>query len=163
MKKIAVLSFALLFLFGCSSSFVPSAKTVSEAYNSDFSADVTALADDFDAKIKVSKNGKSISFVVIYPEDIAGMSIALFDEHALISYEGMEQKIKKENLPEKAVFLLLEDFFEDMSDPEEIVLTAEGDKLLVTSDDFFGELDKENFSPKEITFPQYNAKFLFSA
>ncbi|MBR5872016.1 MAG: hypothetical protein IKZ06_00010, partial [Oscillospiraceae bacterium] len=91
-----------------------------------------------------------------------GMGIEIFDEHAKISYNGMEQEIKKDSLPEGTPFLLLEELFEELSDPEDFVLSTENEKLFAKGEDFSAVLSKEDFSLVSAEFPAFGTKFTFS-
>ena len=90
------------------------------------------------------------------------MGIEIFDEHAKIIYEGMEQEIKKDNLPDGAVFLLLEELFEDLEDGEDLVLSMEDGKVNVNEEDFSAVLSEEDLSLISADFPKYKTSFEFS-
>ena len=162
MKKF-VLFFAFLFLIsGCSNQTLPSSAEVAEAYKQDFSSSVKADFDDSEAEMDILKNGMSISVFVDYPTELSGMGIEIFDEHAKIIYNGMEQEIKKNSLPEGTPFLLLEELFDELSDPEDFVLSTENGNVIAKGEDFSAVLYAEDFSLISAEFPFYETKFEFS-
>ena len=112
--------------------------------------------------MEVLKNGMSISFLLAFPKELSGMEVVLSDEHARVIFEGMEQEINTENLPEGTPFLLLEELFEELSDPEEFVLSTEKEKLVAKNDDFSAVLSAEDYSLISAEFSQYATKFTFS-
>ena len=126
------------------------------------SASVKAAFGENEAEITVLKNGMSISFSVYSPNELSGMGIEIFDEHAKISYNGMEQEIKKDSLPEGTPFLLLEELFDGLSDPEDFILSTENENLLADFGDFSAVLSAEDFSLISANFPAFETKFTFS-
>ena len=164
MKKlffVFVLILSLL-LNGCSNSALPSAEDVANAYKNDFSAAAKVSFDDNEAEMKIEKNPMSISISLVFPAEISGMGIVLSDEHAKINYEGMEQTIKTESLPEGTPFLLLAELFEELSDPEDFVLSTENSNIVAKGDDFSAVLSPEDFSLISAEFPEYKTRFAFS-
>ena len=162
MKK-AVLSIMLLFsLFGCSNSFQVTPQEVAERYKQDFSALVLADFGENRAEMKIVKNGMSISIFVNSPAELEGMETEISDEHARISYNGMEQKIKKDSLPEGTPFLLLEELFEELSDSEDFSLSTENEKIVVKGEGFSAVLSPEDFSLVSAKFPLFETEFTFS-
>ena len=161
MKKIIFSVVALLMLSGCSVSALPKAADISEAYKKDFFAVATASYGEETAKMEITKNGMSISFLLRKPVELSGMSIVLFDEHAKVTYEGMTQDIDADKLPDSAPFLLLEELFDDISNLDEFVLsTAEGE-ITAQGDDFAATLSLEDYSLKNAVFPRFDTEFVF--
>ncbi|MBR3935528.1 MAG: membrane lipoprotein lipid attachment site-containing protein, partial [Oscillospiraceae bacterium] len=134
MKKIIFSIVALLVLSGCSISALPKTEDISEVYKKDFSALVTAEYGEETAKMEIEKKGMSISFLLREPEELSGMSISLFDEHAEVMYEGMIQNIEKDNLPDYAPFLILKELFEELSEPDEFFLSTADGELIAQGD-----------------------------
>ena len=162
MKKF-VLTLAFLILFsGCSNSVSASPQEVAKAYEGDFSSLGTIVFGDNRAEFGVSKNGMSISISLSSPAELSGMGIEIFDEHAKITYNGMEQEIRKDSLPEGTPFLLLEELFDELSDPEDFILSTENENLLADFGDFSAVLSAEDFSPISANFPAFETKFTFS-
>ena len=162
MKKLIVFA-ALVFAFsGCSNSVSVSPEEVSKTYEKDFLASAKAVFGENEAEIAVLKNGMSISFSVGSPNELSGMGIEISDEHAKISYDGMEQEIKKDSLPEGTPFLLLEELFDELSDPEDFILSTENENLLADFGDFSAVLSAEDFSLISANFPAFETKFTFS-
>ena len=161
MKKIIFSVVVLLMLSGCSISALPKTADISEAYKKDFSALVTVEYGEETAKMEITKNGMSISFLLREPEELSGMSMVLFDEHAKVTYEGMTQDIDADKLPDSAPFLLLEELFDELSEPDEFVLSAENGEIIVQGDDFIATLYTEDFSLKNAVFPRFDTEFVF--
>ena len=161
MKKIIFSVVALLMLSGCSVSALPKTADISEVYKKDFSALVTVEYGEETAKMEITKNGMSISFLLREPEELSGMSMVLFDEHAKVTYEGMTQDIDADKLPDSAPFLLLEELFDELSEPDEFVLSAENGEIIVQGDDFIATLYTEDFSLKNAVFPRFDTEFVF--
>ena len=161
MKKIIFSVVVLLMLSGCSVSALPKTADISEAYKKDFSALVTVEYGEETAKMEITKNGMSISFLLREPEELSGMSMVLFDEHAKVTYEGMTQDIDADKLPDSAPFLLLEELFDELSEPDEFVLSAENGEIIVQGDDFIATLYAEDFSLKNAVFPRFDTEFVF--
>lgn len=162
MKKI-ILALALCLLFsGCSENGLPPPEEVSEAFEGGFSASVLMVSGENRVEAELLKNSMSISLSVVSPKELSGMGIEISDEHARITYEGMEQAIKTESLPEGTPFLLLEELFEELSDPEEFTLGREGDYISARGEDFSAILSLDDFSLISAKFPLYNAEFTFS-
>lgn len=161
MKKIIFSIVALLVLSGCSISALPKTEDISEVYKKDFSALVTVEYGEETAKMEIEKKGMSISFLLHEPEELSGMSIVLFDEHAEVTYEGMVLDINTDNLPDYAPFLLLEELFDELSEPDEFVLSTENGEIIVQGDDFIATLYTEDFSLKNAVFPQFDTEFDF--
>jgi hypothetical protein len=90
------------------------------------------------------------------------MGIEISDEHAKIGYKGMEQEIEKDSLPEGTPFLLLEELFEELSDPEEFTLSTENENIVADFGDFSAVLSSEDFSLISAEFPFFETKFTFS-
>ena len=162
MKKLIMLAALLLVLSGCSNPVPVTPKEVAETYKKDFSAASKIVFGDNAAEFSVSKNGMSISILLDSPQELSGMGIEIFDEHAKISYNGMEQEVEKDSLPEGTPFLLLEELFEELSDPEEFTLSTENEKLVADFEDFSAVLSAEDFSLICADFPFYETKFTFS-
>ena len=161
MKKIIFSVVVLLMLSGCSVSALPKTADISEAYKKDFFAVATASYGEETTKMEITKNGMSISFLLCEPEELSGMSIVIFDEHAKVTYEGMTQDIDADKLPDSAPFLLLEELFDDLSNPDEFVLsTAEGE-IIAQGDDFAATFSLEDYSLKNAVFPRFNTEFVF--
>ena len=162
MRKI-ILPFVFLFLFsGCSNSVSVTPQEVAEKYKQDFSSSVIAVFGDNRAEMEASKNGMSISISVNSPAELSGMGIEIFDEHAKIIYEGMEQEIKKDSLPEGTPFLLLEELFEELSDPDEFTLSTENENIIAKGEGFSAVLSPEDFSLVSAKFPLFETEFTFS-
>ena len=162
MKKLIMLV-AFVFAFsGCSNSVSASPEETSKAYKNDFSASVKAVFGKNESEMSVLKNGMSISFSVNSPKELSGMGIEIFDEHAKISYNGMEQEIRKDSLPEGTPFLLLEELFEELSDPEEFALSTENGNLVAKNENFSAVLSAEDFSLISAEFPFFETKLTFS-
>ena len=162
MKKI-ILSFALLAMFsGCSNSFSVTPQEVAKEYEKVFFASVLVDFGKNRTEMEMLKNSMSISISVDSPAELSGMGIEISDEHAKISYNGMEQEIEKDSLPERTPFLLLEELFEELSDPEDFVLSTENGNLIAKGEDFSAVLSSEDFSVISAEFPFYETKFTFS-
>ena len=162
-KRIFVFVLILsLILSGCSNSVLPSAEDVTNAYKNDFSAAAKVSFDDNEAEMKITKKPMSISISLVFPAEISGMEIVLSDEHAKINYEGMEQTVRIDSLPEGTPFLLLAELFEELSDPEDFVLSTENGNIIAKGDDFSAVLSSENFSIVSAEFPEYRTSFAFS-
>ena len=162
MKKLIMLAAFVLLFSGCSNSLKVTPQEVADAYGKDFSASVKAVFGERETEMSVSKNGMSISIIVNFPAELSGMGIEISDEHAKIGYKGMEQEIEKDSLPERTPFLLLEELFEELSDPEDFVLSTENGNLIAKGEDFSAVLSSENFSVISAEFPFYETKFTFS-
>ena len=162
MKKIVLSLMILLFVSGCSNSALPDSKEVAKAFERDFSAAAKVTFDDTEAEMDISKNGMSISILLNNPSELSGMGIEIYDEHAKIIYNGMEQEIRKNSLPEGTPFLLLEELFEDLSDPEDFVLSTENENIVAKTEDFSAVLSGEDFSLISAEFPLEKTKFVFS-
>lgn len=162
MKKLFVLFAAILLISGCSENSLPPAENVAKAFEGDFSSSVIMNSGENKTEAKIIKNGMSISISVLSPRELSGMGIEISDEHARISYDGMEQDIKTGSLPEGTPFLLLEELFDELSDPEEFTLGREGDYISVKGEDFSALLSPDDFSIISAEFPLYNAEFIFS-
>ena len=153
MKKFIMLAAFVLLFSGCSNSLKVTPQEVADAYGKDFSASVKAVFGERETEMSVSKNGMSISIIVNSPAELSGMGIEISDEHAKIGYKGMEQEIEKDSLPEGTPFLLLEELFEELSDPEEFTLSTENENIVANSEDF---------SLISAEFPFFETKFTFS-
>ena len=162
MKKLIMLAALLLVLSGCSNPVPVTPKEVSETYKQDFSAASKIVFGDNAAEFAVSKNGMSISILLDSPPELSGMGIEISDEHAKISYNGMEQEIEKDSLPERTPFLLLEELFEELSDPADFALSTENENIIANSEDFSAVLSAEDFSLISAEFPFFETKFTFS-
>ncbi len=162
MKKIIMLTAFVLLLSGCSNSPAATPQEVAKAYEKDFSASAMIVFGDNKAEFDVLKNGMSISILLNSPAELSGMGIEIFDEHAKITYNGMEQEIRKDSLPEGTPFLLLEELFEELSDPEDFSLSTENENLAADFGDFSAVLSAEDFSLISAEFPFYETKFTFS-
>ena len=162
MKKLALILVFVLLLFGCSNNTPPSAEEVAKAYAGDFSTAAKVVFDGNEAEMKIEKKPMSISILLSFPAEISGMGIELFDEHAKITYEGMEQDIKTDNLPEGTPFLLVAELFEEFSDPEDFVLSTENGNIIAKGDDFSAVLSPEDFSLISAEFPEFKTNFAFS-
>lgn len=160
-KIIFVFAFFLLFS-GCSNVSKVTPQEVAGVYNGDFTAAARVVFGDNEAEITVAKNGMSISIFVTSPAELEGMGIEIFDEHAKISYDGMEQEIKTDSLPEGTPFLLLEKLFDELSDPEDFGLSTENGNLAAKGEDFSAVLSAEDFSVISAKFPLFETEFAFS-
>ena len=162
MRKI-ILSFVFLFLFsGCSISVSVTPQEVAKRYEQDFSSSVIAVFGDNRAEMEASKNGMSISISVNSPAELSGMGIEIFDEHAKITYNGMEEEIKKDSLPEGTPFLLLEELFDELSEPDEFTLSTENENIIAKGEGFSAVLSPQNFSLVSAKFPLFDTEFTFS-
>ena len=162
MKKFIMLAAIVLLFSGCSNSLKVTPQDVANAYGKDFSASVKAVFGERETEMSVSKNGMSISITVNSPAELSGMGIEISDEHAKIGYKGMEQEIEKDYLPEGTPFLLLEELFEELSDPEEFTLSTESENIVADFGDFSAVLSAEDFSLISAEFPFFETKFTFS-
>lgn len=160
-KLIAIIAFVLMFS-ACSNSLAAAPQEVAKAYEKDFSASAIIAFGDNKAEFDVLKNGMSISISLNSPAELSGMGIEIFDEHAKITYNGMEQEIRKDSLPEGTPFLLLEELFEELSEPEDFSLSTENENLAADFGDFSAVLSAEDFSLISADFPFYETKFTFS-
>ena len=153
----------IVFVFcGCSKSVSVTPQEVAEKYKQDFFSSVIAVFGDNRTEMEASKNGMSISVSVNSPAELSGMGIEISDEHAKIGYKGMEQEIEKNSLPEGTPFLLLEELFEELSDPEEFTLSTESENIVADFGDFSAVLSAEDFSLISAEFPFFETKFTFS-
>lgn len=162
MKKFILLFLALLLISGCSNSVSAAPQDIAERYKQDFSASVFAVFGESKAEFDILKNGTSIRISATSPEELSGMGIEIGDEHAKISYNGMEQEIKKDSLPEGTPFLLLEELFGELSDAEDLTLSTENGNLAVKGEDFSAVLSVEDFELVEAKFPVFETEFTFS-
>ncbi|MBQ5329426.1 MAG: membrane lipoprotein lipid attachment site-containing protein [Oscillospiraceae bacterium] len=162
MKKIILLLVIIFVLCGCSKSVSVTPQEVAEKYKQNFSSSVIAVFGDNRAEMEASKNGMSISVSVNFPAELSGMGIEIFDEHAKIIYEGMEQEIKKDSLPEGTPFLLLEELFDELSDPDEFTLSTENENIIAKGEGFSAVLSPEDFSLVSAKFPLFETEFTFS-
>ncbi|MBE6893035.1 MAG: hypothetical protein E7482_03365 [Ruminococcaceae bacterium] len=113
MRKI-ILSFVFLFLFsGCSNSVSVTPQEVAKRYEQDFSSSVLAVFGDNRAEMEVLKNGMSISIFANSPAELSGMGIEIFDEHAKITYNGMEEEIKKIPFRKERLFCFWKNFLKN--------------------------------------------------
>ena len=162
MRKIIFVFAFILLLSGCSNAPEATPQEAAKAYNGDFTAEARTVFGDSEAEITIAKNSMSISIFVTYPAELEGMGIEIFDEHAKISYDGMEQEIKTDSLPEGTPFLLLEKLFDELSDSEDFILSTENGNLLAKGEDFSAVLSAEDFSLISAKFPAYETEFAFS-
>jgi hypothetical protein len=162
MKKFIILTAIVLMFSGCSNPVQATPAEVAKVYEQDFSAASKIVFGDNKTEFDVSKNGMSISIIVNSPAELSGMGIEIFDEHAKISYNGMEQEIKKDSLPEETTFLLLEELFEELSDPEEFILSTENGKITAEGENFSAVFSPEDLILVEAKFPDLETKFTFS-
>ncbi len=162
MKKILALFFALLMLCSCSNALAVSTAEVAAAYQGNFTAKVKAVFGGNEAEFTVAKKPESISISATYPCELAGMSIELFDEHAAITYEDMTQDIDTDNLPEGTAFLLLQELFEELADPEDFALSTEKENLRAQNEDFSAVLNSRDFGLISAKFEKYATEFTFS-
>ena len=162
MKKIILAAVLILSLCGCSKAVSAVPADVAETYKKDFSGKVLAVFGENEAEMSITKNGMSISFIANSPAELEGMGIEISDEHAKVSYQGMEQEIRKDSLPEGTPFLLLEELFDELSEPDEFNLSTEEGNIVAENSDFRAVLSAEDFSPISAEFPEYNTKFTFS-
>ncbi len=162
MKKIISVLIILCMLCSCSNGVSVSSAQVAKAYQNGFTANVTAVFGENKTEMSITKNPMSISILLNYPAELAGMGIELFDEHAVITYQGMTQEINTDNLPDGTPFLLLEELFDELSDPEEFALSTEVDNLSAKNDDFTAVLDGENFALISAKFSGYATEFTFT-
>ena len=157
MKKFIVLAAIVLMFSGCSNSWKVTPQDVANAYGKDFPASVKAVFGERETEMSVSKNGMSISITVNSPAELSGMGIEISDEHAKIGYKGMEQEIEKNSLPEGTPFLLLEELFEELSDPEEFTLSTENENIVADFGDFSAVLFRS--SARNFRFLKRNSPF----
>ncbi len=162
MKKFISVLIILGLLCGCSNSVSVAPQQVANVYKNGFTAKATAVFGESKTEMSITKNPTSISILLNSPAELSGMGIELFDEHAVISYEGMTQEIKTENLPDGTAFLLLEELFEELSDPEDFTLSTEADRIIAKNEDFTAVLNEENFAPISAKFSEYATEFTFS-
>ncbi len=162
MKKFVLISVLIFALSGCSNAKTPSAQDVAAVYKGDFSTSAKVNFGDNEAEMQIEKKPMSISISLDFPAEISGMGIEVFDEHAMITYEGMEQKIMLDSLPEGTPFLLLDKLFDELSDPEEFTLSIEKEEITARGDDFTAVLSPEDFSLIKAEFPEYRTVFTFS-
>ena len=162
MRKIIFVFAFVLLLSGCSNVSNVTPGEVAGVYNGDFTAEARVVFGDNEAEMLITKNGMSISISVTSPAELEGMGIEIFDEHAKISYEGMEQEIKTDSLPEGTPFLLLEKLFYELSDPEDFTLSTENGNLTAKGEDFSAVLSAEDFSVISAKFPDFETEFAFS-
>lgn len=162
MKRLFLI-FALIFsLCGCSSSVSADPKEVAEAFQGDFSAKAEAVFGGNKTGMSISKNGMSISILLDYPAELAGMGIELSDEHAVVTYQGMEQEIDTDSLPEGTPFLLLRKLFEELGSAGEFNLSTDGGNVIAEGDDFTAVLSVDDFSLTSASFEDYATEFSFS-
>ncbi len=161
MKKLIAGLFLVLVLGGCSANAAVSTAEVAKAYSGDFYTEAKAAFGEATAEMSIEKKPMSISILLSSPGELAGMSIELFDEHALITYEGMTQELDTDNLPDGTVFLLIEELFDELSDPDEYILSTENGDLKAKADDFTAVLNPENFGLISAKFPRYSTEFTF--
>lgn len=152
----------LFALSACSNAQAPAPQDVAKAYGGDFSTAAKVNFGENEAEMQITKNPMSISILLDFPAEVSGMSIELFDEHAKITYEGMEQNIKTDSLPEGTPFLLIRELFEELADPDDFTLSTENDLLKAQGDDFSAVLSPEDFSLISAEFPEYRTSFAFS-
>lgn len=162
MKKIIIAAMLILLLCGCSGAAPMSSAEVATKYQGSFSAAARAEFDNIESEIGVEKNPMSISISILSPEELSGMEIEISDEHAKVTYEGMEQELDIDRLPEGTVFLLLDELFEKLSEPDEFTLSTGEEGISVKAEDFSAVLSKEDFSLISADFPFYGAEFFFS-
>lgn len=163
MKKI-ILSVVLIFLFcGCSKSLTVTSEEVSKIYEQNFKVSAFAVFGENKTEMEVTKNGMSIGILLKSPKELSGMGIDISDEHANISYDGMEQEISIDELPKGTAFLLLKELFDDLSNPDEFILSTENGNLIARGENFSAVLSDDlsvinaNFLPfeTEITFSEW--------
>ncbi len=162
MRKIIFVFVFILLLSGCSNASKTTPQEVAEAYNRDFTAAARIVFGDNEAEISIAKNGMSINISVTSPAELEGMGIEISGEHAKISYDGMEQEIKTDSLPEGTPFLLLEKLFDELSDPEDFTLSTENENLTAKGEGFSAVLSAEDFSVISAKFPAFETEFTFS-
>ena len=162
MKKIILVLVLIFSICGCSNETEVTLQEVAESFKQNFSTEALAAFGENEAEMSITKNGMSISIIVSSPAELEGMGIEISNEHAKVTYEGMEQEISKDSLPEGTPFLLLEELFEKLSEPDKFTLSTENGNLVAKGDDFTAVLSPENFSIISAEFPRFSAKFTFS-
>ena len=162
MRKFIVAAVVAALLCGCSNAPSATPQDVAKAFEKDFSAKATAVFGENETEMSIAKNGTSISFFIDSPKELAGMELELFDEHAVVRYEGMEQKINTDSLPKGAPFLLLEELFDSLADGENFTLSTDGETLNAAGEDFFATLSAEDFSLIKAEFAGFATVFDFS-
>ena len=162
MKKIIIAAIISALLCGCSNTPSVTNQDIAKAFEKDFSAKVTAAFGENETKMSISKNGTSISFFINSPKELSGMELELFDEHAVVRYEGMEQKINTGSLPKGAPFLLLEELFDSLADAEDFTLSTDGEILVAAGEGFSATLSAEDFSVINAEFTGFATVFDFS-
>lgn len=162
MRKLIFVLVLILSLCGCSNAVSVTPQEIAAAFQGDFSAKATAVFGENETGMSVAKNGMSISILLDSPAELAGMGIELFDEHAKVTYQGMEQEIDTDSLPGGTPFLLLEELFDELADPEEFTLSTEDGNLVAKNDDFAAVLSSEDFSLLSAVFARYATEFCFS-
>ncbi|MBQ7874787.1 MAG: hypothetical protein IJ306_06485 [Oscillospiraceae bacterium] len=162
MRKLIVIFVLILSLCGCSNAAAATPQEVAAAFRKDFSAKATAVFGDNETGMSISKNGMSISILLDSPAELAGMGIELFDEHAKVTYQGMEQEIDTDSLPGGTPFLLLEELFNELANADEFALSTEDGNLVAKNDDFTAVLSSEDLSLISAAFQRYATEFSFS-
>ena len=162
MRKIVAVLMLVLLLCGCSKQPEVTAEEVANAFAGDFSAEAKAVFGDSEAEMSIVKNGMSISIIVSSPDEISGMGIELCDEHVKVTYQGMEQEINADSLPEGTPFLLLRELFEELSEEGEFNIGMKNDKIAAENEDFSAVISPEDFSLIRAEFPLYETEFIFS-
>lgn len=162
MKKLVFAAVIALLFCGCSNTAEITPQEIAEVYKQDFSAKALAVFGENETEMSIVKNGMSISIIANSPAELEGMGIEIFDEHAVVTYDGMEQEIRKDSLPEGTPFLLLEELFDELSEADEFTLSTENENLVAKNDDFTAVLSAEDFSLISAEFPRHDTKFTFS-
>ena len=162
MRRLFFVIVLILSLCGCSKAVSVAPQEVADAFQRDFSAKATAVFGESKTEMSITKNGMSISILLDSPAELAGMGIELDDEHAKITYHGMEQEIKTDSLPGGTPFLLLEDLFDALADADDFSLSTEEEKITAENDDFTAVLSEEDFSLISAAFKEYATEFSFS-
>lgn len=162
MKKLVLILVLILSLCGCSNAVAATPQEVAAAFGQDFSAKATAAFGDNETSMSISKNGMSISILLDSPAELAGMGIELSDEHAKVTYQGMEQELDADSLPDGTPFLLLEELFDELANADEFTLSTEDGNIIARNDDFTAVLSAEDFSLISAVFEGYATEFSFS-
>lgn len=162
MKKF-ILSMVLITLFtACSNSVTVTSTEVADVYKKDFSVKVLAVFGENETEMTVTKNGMSIGILLNSPDELSGMGIEISDEHAKITYDGMEQEIEINSLPNGTPFLLLKELFEEISNPDEFVLSTENNCLTARGENFSVIISEDELLMTSAEFPTFETKFTFS-
>ncbi len=162
MKKFILSMVLIVILGGCSNSVAVTSTEVADVYKNDFSVNVFAVFGKNETEMTVTKNGMSIGILLNSPDELSGMGIEISDEHAKITYDGMEQDIEADSLPSGTPFLLLKELFDDISNPDEFVLSTENKCLTARGENFSAIISEDELLIISAEFPEFETKFTFS-